>query len=216
VVGGGNVAAQFADEERLDEVRVTVVPVVLGEGKPLFECHLPAGALRLTRVLPRDNGMVELRYEIRLADGGGCQGAALRSMSEPPTALASCPAGAREQERRYERECDQPDGDPECAAERVDERRGRGRALLLSQRRHLLDSTFRRCHETFPAREYDRATPGGLHPRCHRSLVVDGPGPAGLTRRACQLYARDGADGQRGQSAERDEHQPWLADERER
>ena len=37
VVGGGNVASQFAEANLLDEVRVTVVPVVLGVGKPLFD-----------------------------------------------------------------------------------------------------------------------------------------------------------------------------------
>jgi dihydrofolate reductase len=64
VVGGGNVASQFADEGLLDEVAVTVVPVVLGKGKPLFDRRLPGGAMRLTGVFPRANGMVELRYEI--------------------------------------------------------------------------------------------------------------------------------------------------------
>ena len=64
VVGGGNVASQFADAGLLDEVRVTVVPVVLGEGKPLFDRRLPGGAMRLTGVYPRRNGMVELAYEV--------------------------------------------------------------------------------------------------------------------------------------------------------
>jgi dihydrofolate reductase len=65
VVGGGNVASQFADEGLLDELRVTVVPVVLGEGKPLFDRRLPGGPMQLTSVVPRDSGMVELRYEIK-------------------------------------------------------------------------------------------------------------------------------------------------------
>ena len=42
VVGGGNVASQFADAGLLDEVRVTVVPVVLGAGKPLFDRRVGA------------------------------------------------------------------------------------------------------------------------------------------------------------------------------
>jgi dihydrofolate reductase len=70
VVGGGNVASQFADEGLLDEVRVTVVPVVLARGKPLFERRPPGGPMQLTAVLPRSNGMVELRYRI----GGGASG----------------------------------------------------------------------------------------------------------------------------------------------
>jgi dihydrofolate reductase len=65
VVGGGNVASQFADEELLDELIVTVVPVVLGGGKPLFDRRLPGGAMQLTEVHPFDTGMVQLRYEIR-------------------------------------------------------------------------------------------------------------------------------------------------------
>jgi dihydrofolate reductase len=64
VVGGGNVASQFADAGLLQEVRVTIVPVALGVGKPLFERPLPGGAMRLVAVLPRRNGMVELDYEI--------------------------------------------------------------------------------------------------------------------------------------------------------
>jgi dihydrofolate reductase len=65
VVGGGNVASQFADLGLLDEVLVTIVPVVLGDGKPLFDRRLPGGPMRLTGVLPRASGMVELRYEIK-------------------------------------------------------------------------------------------------------------------------------------------------------
>jgi len=64
VVGGGNVASQFADDGLLDELRVHVVPVVLARGKPLFDRPLPGGPMQLTRAVPCDNGMVELRYEI--------------------------------------------------------------------------------------------------------------------------------------------------------
>ena len=41
VIGGGNVASQFADAGLLDEVWVTVVPVGLGSGKPLFDRRVP-------------------------------------------------------------------------------------------------------------------------------------------------------------------------------
>jgi dihydrofolate reductase len=64
VVGGGNVASQFADAGLLDEVIVTVVPVVLGEGKPLFDRPVPGGPMRLAEAVSLDTGMVELRYEI--------------------------------------------------------------------------------------------------------------------------------------------------------
>jgi dihydrofolate reductase len=64
VVGGGNVASQFADAGLLDELLLTVVPVVLGAGKPLFDRRLTGGPLRLTGTRAFANGMVELRYAI--------------------------------------------------------------------------------------------------------------------------------------------------------
>lgn len=64
VVGGGSVASQLAEARLLDELRVHVVPVVLGGGKQLFERRLPGGPLRLAGVVPRDNGMVELTYAL--------------------------------------------------------------------------------------------------------------------------------------------------------
>jgi dihydrofolate reductase len=64
VVGGGNVASQFADAGLLDEVLVTIVPVVLADGKPLFDRRLPGGPMQLTGTRAFDSGMVELRYEI--------------------------------------------------------------------------------------------------------------------------------------------------------
>jgi dihydrofolate reductase len=65
VIGGGNVASQLADEGLLDDVLVTVVPVVLGDGKPLFDRRLPGGPMQLTGTTTFDSGMVELRYEIK-------------------------------------------------------------------------------------------------------------------------------------------------------
>ena len=63
VVGGGNVASQFADAGRLDELHLTVVPVILGAGKPLFDRGLP-GSLQLTGTRASSNGMVGLRYSL--------------------------------------------------------------------------------------------------------------------------------------------------------
>jgi len=62
IVGGGNVASQFAEAGLLDEMIVTVVPVVLGTGKPLFARRLPGGPLRLRATRAYENGMVELTY----------------------------------------------------------------------------------------------------------------------------------------------------------
>jgi dihydrofolate reductase len=65
VVGGGSVASQFADAGLLDEVHLTVVPVALGTGKPLFERRLPNDTLQLTGTRTFTSGMVELRYTLR-------------------------------------------------------------------------------------------------------------------------------------------------------
>ena len=66
IVGGGDLAVQFADAGLLDEVIVTIVPVGLGGGKPLF--GRPLGrSLKLTgaRVHHR-HGRVDLRRRRRL------------------------------------------------------------------------------------------------------------------------------------------------------
>jgi dihydrofolate reductase len=65
IVGGGNVASQFADHGLLDRVEVTLVPVVLGEGKPLFERRLPGGPMRLISARTFSSGMVGLTYEVK-------------------------------------------------------------------------------------------------------------------------------------------------------
>jgi dihydrofolate reductase len=64
VVGGGNVASQYADAGLLDELIATVVPVVLGSGKPLFDRRLHGGPMCLAGTRAFDTGMVELRYSI--------------------------------------------------------------------------------------------------------------------------------------------------------
>jgi dihydrofolate reductase len=58
------VASQFADAGLLDDVIVTVVPVVLGEGKPLFDERLPGGPMQLMGTRTFDSGMVELHLAI--------------------------------------------------------------------------------------------------------------------------------------------------------
>lgn len=64
IVGGGPVASQFAEAGLLDEVLLTLVPVVLGEGKQLFERALPGGPMQLTAATPYRNGMVGLSYRL--------------------------------------------------------------------------------------------------------------------------------------------------------
>lgn len=62
VIGGGDLASQYVDAGLLDLVRVTVVPIVLGAGLPLFARPLQK-PMRLLEVTPIESGMAELSYE---------------------------------------------------------------------------------------------------------------------------------------------------------
>lgn len=66
VVGGGDLAGQFADAGLLDEIRVSVAPATLATGKPLLPRRL--GADRLELVSARKAGaFAELTYAVRPA-----------------------------------------------------------------------------------------------------------------------------------------------------
>jgi dihydrofolate reductase len=65
IVGGGPVASQFAENGLLDRVEVTVVPVVLGSGKPLLDRRLPGGPMQLLSARTFSSGMVGLSYEVK-------------------------------------------------------------------------------------------------------------------------------------------------------
>ena len=69
IVGGGPVAQAAADAGLLDTVEVTVVPVVLGAGVPLFSGRLER-PFALESVRPFDNGMVQLVYRLTPAAAG--------------------------------------------------------------------------------------------------------------------------------------------------
>jgi len=62
VVGGGNLAAQFADAGLLDEIILSVIPVVLGSGKRLLPVEGPTPPLELAASRTLGRGVVELRY----------------------------------------------------------------------------------------------------------------------------------------------------------
>jgi dihydrofolate reductase len=71
VVGGGNLAAQFADAGLLDELILSVIPVVLGAGKRLLPLKGPTPPLQLAASRTLGRGVVELRYLLTGADGTG-------------------------------------------------------------------------------------------------------------------------------------------------
>jgi dihydrofolate reductase len=63
VVGGGDLAGQFADAGRLDEIVVTFAPATLTSGKPLLPRNIGADRLALVDVVRR-GPFAELRYSV--------------------------------------------------------------------------------------------------------------------------------------------------------
>ena len=64
VVGGGTLSAECLRLGLADEVRYSILPVLIGEGIPFFEKLDRDVALHLLEVKAYRNGMVELRYEV--------------------------------------------------------------------------------------------------------------------------------------------------------
>ena len=65
-VGGGVVSAECLRLQLADEVRYSIVPILIGDGIRFFENLDRDIALHLAGIKAYRNGMVELRYEVRL------------------------------------------------------------------------------------------------------------------------------------------------------
>ena len=63
--GGGVVSAECLRRGLADEVRYSILPILIGEGIPFFEKLDRDVALHLVEVKAWKNGMVELRYDVR-------------------------------------------------------------------------------------------------------------------------------------------------------
>ena len=68
--GGGMVSGECLRLGLADEVRYSILPILIGEGISFFEKLDRDVALRLVEVKAYKNGMVELRYEVRGHRGG--------------------------------------------------------------------------------------------------------------------------------------------------
>ena len=72
VVGGGDLGAEFASHDLIDEYRLYVHPIVIGRGKPMLRPSEAKVPLHLIETHAFGNGVVLLRYERRpLASAGG-------------------------------------------------------------------------------------------------------------------------------------------------
>jgi dihydrofolate reductase len=65
VVGGAALAKDFLRANLADEIRLSVLPIILGDGTPFFDHIGQEQALHLKDVTAYKTGMVELCYEIR-------------------------------------------------------------------------------------------------------------------------------------------------------
>jgi dihydrofolate reductase len=65
LVGGANLAKDFIRSSLADEIRLTILPIMLGDGLPLFDQIGQEQPLHLKNVTAYKSGMVELHYEIR-------------------------------------------------------------------------------------------------------------------------------------------------------
>jgi dihydrofolate reductase len=65
-VGGGEVAGECLRLGLADEVRYSIVPILIGEGISFFGSLARDVALHLVEVKAYESGMVALRYEVRL------------------------------------------------------------------------------------------------------------------------------------------------------
>jgi dihydrofolate reductase len=64
LVGGGKLAAAFRAQGLITEHIVSVIPVLLGSGIPLFDGPAPYEQLQLAGTKTYDNGIVQLRYRL--------------------------------------------------------------------------------------------------------------------------------------------------------
>ena len=65
LVGGAVLARDFIRLKLVDEIRLSVLPIILGDGMPLCDHTGQEQALHLKDVTAYKSGMVELFYEIR-------------------------------------------------------------------------------------------------------------------------------------------------------
>ena len=64
-VGGGTVSGECLRRQLADEIRYSILPILIGEGIPFFDKLDKDVPLHLAEVSAYKSGIVELRYEVR-------------------------------------------------------------------------------------------------------------------------------------------------------
>lgn len=62
LMGGGEMARQFLEEDLIDELYLGVVPVLIGSGIPAFPCGFPERKFELTENKSYTQGLIALKY----------------------------------------------------------------------------------------------------------------------------------------------------------
>ena len=62
-MGGGELAREFLKADLVDEVSLSIIPVLLGEGIPLFPSGFPQRDFVLTENITVPPGLCSLKYE---------------------------------------------------------------------------------------------------------------------------------------------------------
>jgi dihydrofolate reductase len=65
IVGGGDLAGQFHDRGLLDEIILSIAPVMLGSGAPLLPRTITTPPLKLAGVQQHGDTFVVLTYQVR-------------------------------------------------------------------------------------------------------------------------------------------------------
>jgi dihydrofolate reductase len=63
LIGGGELTLEFLKEDLVDELYLTVVPILIGEGIPLFAAGFPQREFTLTESETYSGGLIALKYE---------------------------------------------------------------------------------------------------------------------------------------------------------
>ena len=61
--GGANTINMLLKDQQVDELIVSIIPVLLGDGIPLFQKSIPEIGLKLVECVPYKSGLVKLHYQ---------------------------------------------------------------------------------------------------------------------------------------------------------
>ena len=63
LIGGGELTREFLKEDLVDELYLGIVPVLIGEGTPLFAAGFPQRGFTLTESKTYSGGLIARKYE---------------------------------------------------------------------------------------------------------------------------------------------------------